>query len=243
MPVPRAVSRSNEISRPDLVKVLTVSSMVVDEQIRPEEASSTVSGSLTVFDEQCRVEEASSPASLMGSVYTDESPGSSWVSDFSDFSASALGVDPDPGSIFVSNLALLPVGAANDGSIPLLVVPAVLEPSLSTGLVSELALMTVPGSATPAGSHCLFASTQLGFGLSKSQIWLLEWIKDRLKINEEVKDEDHLAFLKSMEEDFHWINLVVRKQGRLEVDEEDICSISMVACEEGRWEVDEEEDD
>jgi hypothetical protein len=46
-----------------------------------------------------------------------------------------------------------------------------------------------------------------------------------------------------MEEDFRWINLVAREQGRLEVDEEDIRSIRMVACDEGRWEVDEEEDD
>jgi hypothetical protein len=82
----------------------------------------------------------------------------------------------------------------------------------------------------------------LGFGLSKSQIWLLEWIKDWLKINEEVKDKNHSAFLKDMEEDFRWVNLVALEQGRLEVDE-DICWISMVACEEGRWEVDEEEDD
>ena len=50
-------------------------------------------------------------------------------------------------------------------------------------------------------------------------------------------------FLKGMEEDFRWINLVAREQGRLEVDEEDIRWISMVVCEEGRWEVDEEEDD
>jgi hypothetical protein len=101
----------------------------------------------------------------------------------------------------------------------------------------------VSGSATPTGSPCLLDSTHLGFSLSKSQIWLLEWIKDRSKINEEVKDEDHSAFLKGMEEDFCWINLVAREQGRLEFDEEDIRSISMVACEEGRWEVNEEEYD
>ncbi|KAE8009480.1 hypothetical protein FH972_005917 [Carpinus fangiana] len=153
-----------------------------------------------------------------------------------DFSASVLGVDPDPGSIFGSDLASLPVGAADDGSGPLLVVPSALELVFSTGLVSEL-------SAMPAGSPCPSASTRLGFGLSRSQIWLLEWIKDQLKINEEVKDEDHSAFLKVMEDDFRWINLVAREQGRLEVDEEDIHAISMVACEEGRWEVDEEEDD
>ena len=99
------------------------------------------------------------------------------------------------------------------------------------------------GSTTLAGSPCLFDSTHLGFSLSKSQIWLLEWIKDRFKINEEVKDEYHSAFLKGMEEDFGWINLVACEQGRLEADEEDIRLISMVACEEGRWEVDEVKDD
>ena len=32
------------------------------------------------------------------------------------------------------------------------------------------------------GSPCLFDSTHLGFGLSKLQIWLLEWIKDQLSM-------------------------------------------------------------
>jgi hypothetical protein len=82
----------------------------------------------------------------------------------------------------------------------------------------------------------------LGFGLSKSQIWLLERIKDRLKIHEEVKDEDHSTFLKEMEE-FRWINLVAREQGRLLVDEEDSRWIGMVACEDRRWEADKELDD
>jgi hypothetical protein len=94
----------------------------------------------------------------------------------------------------------------------------------------------------PAGSPRLLDTKHLGFGLAKSQIWLLGWIEDRLKINEEVKGEDHSAFLKIMEEDFHWINLVAREQGCLEVNEEDIRLLSMVACEGGRWEVDEEED-
>jgi hypothetical protein len=161
--------------------------------------------------------------SSTSSVCTDKS----WVSDFSD------SVDPGPGSIFVSDHSPLLVGAADDGSGPLLVVPATLEPVLSTGLVSEPASTTVPVSAMLAGSPCLSAYTQLGFGLSKSQIWLLEWIKDRLKINEEVKDEDHLVFLKGMEEDFRWINLVAREQGWLEVNDEDIRLISLVACEEG----------
>jgi hypothetical protein len=88
-----------------------------------------------------------------------------------------------------------------------------------------------------------FSEPSLSFGLSKSQIWLLERIKDRLKIHEEVKDEDHSVILKDMEEEFRLINLVAREQGRLLVDEEDIRWICMVACEEGRWEVDEEEDD
>jgi hypothetical protein len=104
----------------------------------------------------------------------------------------------------------------------------------TTGLVS--------GSMTPVESPTV-ASRSLGFGLSKSQIWLLEWIKDRLKSHEEVKDEDHSMFLKDMEEDFRVINLVAREEGRLMVDKEDIRWICMVACEEGRWEVDEEEDD
>jgi hypothetical protein len=96
-------------------------------------------------------------------------------------------------------------------------------------------------SAMPAGSRRLLDSKHLSFGLAKSQIWLLGWIEDRLKINEDVKDKDHSAFLKAMEEDFRWINLVAREQGRLVVDEEDIRSLSIVACE-GGWKVDEEED-
>jgi hypothetical protein len=98
-----------------------------------------------------------------------------------------------------------------------------------------------PESAIPAGSPRLLDSKHLAFGLAKSQIWLLEWIEDRLKINEELKDEDHSVFLKAMVEDFRWINLVAREQGRLVVDEEDIRSLSIVACE-GGWKVDEEED-
>ncbi|KAE7995675.1 hypothetical protein FH972_000446 [Carpinus fangiana] len=162
------------------------------------------------------------------------------------YSVSVLGFDPDPGSISASGHAPLPLvslGAAGDGFGSSLVVPAASDPVLSTMLVSKPATTTVSRSATPVGSPCLFDSTHLGFGLSKLQIWLLEWIKDRLKINEEVKDKDHSAFLKGMEEDFRWINLVACEQGRLEVDKEDIRSISVVACEEGRWEVDEEEDD
>jgi hypothetical protein len=112
---------------------------------------------------------------------------------------------------FLSNHAPFPLGAADEGSSPLLVVLAVLDPIISTGLVSELASTTVSGSTTPAGSLCLSASTHLGFGLAKSQIWLLEWIKDQLKINEKVKDKDYLAFLKGIEEDFCWINLVARE--------------------------------
>jgi hypothetical protein len=97
-------------------------------------------------------------------------------------------------------------------------------------------------SAMPAGSPRLLDTKHLSFGLSKSQIWLLGWIEDRLKVNEEFKGKDHSAFLKIMEEDFRWINLVAREQGCLEVDEEDIRSLSMVTCEVRRWEVDEEED-
>jgi hypothetical protein len=117
-----------------------------------------------------------------------------------------------------------------------LVVPVLeaLNSVLSTGLVS--------GSATPAESSP-FYERSLDFGLFKSQIWLLERIKDRLKIHEEVKDEDHSTFLKEMEEEFHWINLVAREQGRLLVDEEDIRWICVVACEDRRWEVDKELDD
>jgi hypothetical protein len=112
--------------------------------------------------------------------------------------------------------------------------PEVLESDRTTGLVS--------GHVTSVESPTV-TSQSLGFGLSKSQIWLLEWIKDRLKSHEEVKDEDHSVFLKDMEEDFRVINLVAREEGRLMVDEEDIRWICMVAGEEGRWEVDEEKDD
>jgi hypothetical protein len=86
-------------------------------------------------------------------------------------------------------------------------------------------------------------SSQVGFGLTKSQIWQLEWIKDRLKNHIEVKDKDHSTFLKDMEEDFHWLNEVAREEGRMEVDEKDFHWIKMVVREDGRWEVDEEEDD
>ena len=89
-------------------------------------------------------------------------------------------------------------------------------------------------STSLVGAARLFDSSHLAFGLAKSQIWLLGWIKERLKINEEVKDKDHSVLLKDMEEDFRWINLVAREQGCLEVDEEDIRSLSMVACEGGR---------
>jgi hypothetical protein len=59
-----------------------------------------------------------------------------------------------------------------------------------------------PESAIPTGSPRLLDSKHLAFGLAKSQIWLLGWIEDRLKINEELKDEDHSVFLKAMVEDF-----------------------------------------
>jgi hypothetical protein len=56
-----------------------------------------------------------------------------------------------------------------------------------------------------------FDSTQVGFSLTKSQIWQLELLKDRLKNHIEVKDEDHSTFLKDMEEDFLWLNKVARE--------------------------------
>jgi hypothetical protein len=118
-----------------------------------------MSCSLTAFDKQSCVEEASLPVSLTGSVYTDESPRLSWVFDFSDFSGFVLGVDPDPSSIFGFDLASLPVGAADDGFGPLLVVPVALEPIFSTQLVFELASTTVTRSAMPTGSPCLSTST------------------------------------------------------------------------------------
>jgi hypothetical protein len=90
---------------------------------------------------------------------------------------------------------------------------------------------------------CSLDSPQVGFGLTKSQIWLLEWMKDKLKNHIEVKDEDHSAFLKDMEEDFRWLNTVAREQGWMEVDEKDFGWIKMVVREDGRWEVDEEEED
>jgi hypothetical protein len=83
-----------------------------------------------------------------------------------------------------------------------------LESALPVGFVS------VPDGnefAMPAGSPRLLDTKHLSFGLAKSQIWLLGWIEDRLKINVEVKDEDHSAFLKAMEEDFRCINLIARE--------------------------------
>jgi Zn-dependent protease with chaperone function len=78
------------------------------------------------------------------------------------------------------------LGAAEDGSGPSLLFPAALDPVISTGFFEPM-LTTVSGSATSAGPPCLSISTHLGFNPSKSQIWLLEWIKDQLKINEEVR--------------------------------------------------------
>jgi hypothetical protein len=65
----------------------------------------------------------------------------------------------------------------------------------------------------------------------------------QVKNHIEVKDEDHSAFLKDMEEDFRWLNTVACEQGRIEVDEKDFHWIKMVVREDGRWEVDEEEED
>ena len=126
------------------------------------------------------------------------------------------------------------VSASGPAPHPLVVpIPEASDSVLSTGLVSR---STMPVESSP------FYEPSLGFGLSKSQIWLLERIKDWLKIHEDVKDEDHSTFLKEMEE-FRWINLVAREKGRLLVDEEDIRWICTVACEDGRWEVDQEVDD
>jgi hypothetical protein len=107
--------------------------------------SSTSSGSSTVLDEQNRLEGVSSKA--FGSGCTDESLGSSWVSNVSDLSASELGVVPDSRSFFVSDHVLFPVGATDDDSHdsawvsadddhePSLVTPATLPGS--TGLIDE----------------------------------------------------------------------------------------------------------
>ncbi|KAE8022564.1 hypothetical protein FH972_008354 [Carpinus fangiana] len=78
------------------------SSTVVDVQFWPEEVSSTSSGSSTMLDEHNRPEGVSSTASgsSTGSGCTDESLGSSWVSDVLDLAASELGVVPDSGSFF-----------------------------------------------------------------------------------------------------------------------------------------------
>jgi hypothetical protein len=135
-----------------------------------------------------------------------------------------FGFVPDPDSVSAFGFAPHPL------VVP---VPEASDSILSTSFVSWSAM---PTESSP------FYEPSLGFGLSKPQIWLLERIKDWLKIHEEVKDEDHSTFLKEMEE-FCWINLVARKQGRLLVDEEDIRWICMVACEDGRWEVDKEVDD
>ncbi|KAE7996285.1 hypothetical protein FH972_001019 [Carpinus fangiana] len=109
-------------------------------------------------------------------------------------------------------------------------------PDLDSGFVPGLGPRSVPspGSvgmaerpSSPAAqfkeSRSLFSepgsvdSSQVGLGLTKSQIWQLELLKDRLKNHIEVKDEDHTTFFKDMEEDFHWLN----KDGRWEVDEEE----------------------
>jgi hypothetical protein len=90
------------------------SSVVVDIQFRLEEVSSTSSGSSTVLDEQNQLEGVSSKA--FGSGCTDESLGSSWVSNVLDLLASELGVVPDSRSFFVSDHVLFLVGATDDDS-------------------------------------------------------------------------------------------------------------------------------
>jgi hypothetical protein len=150
-------------------------------------------------------------------------------------SVSGSGLDSDS-DFFDSDLDSGFVPALGPGSVP---------PPGSVGMAER------PSSpaAQSKESRSLFSepgsvdSSQVGFGLTKSQIWQLELLKDRLKNHIEVKDEDHSTFLKDMKEDFHWLNKVAREQGRMEVDEKDIRWIKMVVREDGRWEVDEEEDD
>jgi hypothetical protein len=133
-------------NRPEGVSLtVSSSSTVVDVQFRPEEVSSTSSGSSTVLDEQNRPEGVSSTASgsSTGSGCTDESLGSSWVSDVSNLAASELGVIPDSGSFFVYDHVPFPVGATDDDScdsadddhVPSLVTPATVPGS--TGLIDE----------------------------------------------------------------------------------------------------------
>ena len=76
-------------------------------------------------------------------------------------------------------LPLVSLGDAVVGSGSSLVVPfpTASNPVLSTGLILELDTTTVSRSTTPVGSPCLFDSTHLDFGLSKSQIWLLSGLR------------------------------------------------------------------
>jgi hypothetical protein len=153
--------------------------------------SGSADASSTMIDAQSRLEKASSSASLTGSVCSDEGSGSLRVSNSDSILASGHANDGSVSSSDHGPFTLVVLVAADDGSDP--------------------TTMMVFGYASLVGSPRLSDSTHLGFNLPKSQIWLLEWIKDRLKINEEVKDEDHSAFLKGMEEDFRWINLVARE--------------------------------
>jgi hypothetical protein len=127
--------------------------------------------------------------------------------------------------------------------------PAFDEGSIDDGFGSGFELAFGEGSASPGLSNTthpmaskVVSASGSDFSLAKSEIWLLGWIKERLKSNEKVKDKDHSALLKELEKDFLWINLVAREQGRLVVDEKDIRAISVVACEGGQWEVNEEDD-
>ena len=176
-PVFGLVSGSTTCARPVLTEAALVSPMVVKEQVRLEGGrrlvvmvSSSSDASSTVIDAQSHLQEAS-PVSSMGSVWSDGASDGP-VFDFA----------PDPDSISAFGHAPLPL------VVP---VPQASDSVLSSRLVSR--------SATPVESSP-FYDPSLGFGLSKLQIWLLERIKDRLKIHEEVKDEDHSTFLKEMEE-------------------------------------------
>jgi hypothetical protein len=135
---------------------------------------------------------------------------------------------PDLDSGFV--LGFGPESVPSPGSVGMVEHPS----SPAAQFKESRSLFSEPGSVD---------SSQVGFGLTKSQIWQLELMKDRLKNHIEVKDEDHTTFLKDMEEDFHWLNKVAHEQGRMEVDETDIRWIKMVVREDEWWEVDEEEDD
>jgi hypothetical protein len=116
---------------------------------------------------------------------------------------------------------------------PAVVSPAILSssevlPGYASPPLSDLAKAASPpplklynSTTGPCSSDTISDTIAVEFGLTKSQKWQIEWMKEKVKYSEELQDEDRLVLLKNMEEDFRWENRVAREKGLLEDDEEE----------------------